>query len=275
MKTLVVYYYNEDSITINNLAFFLKHGVINNSDYSYVIIVNNSLCSIDIHETDNLKVIKRTIDEIELVTYSWFSSEQPSSYFTEFERFYFISSICIGPFTPTITDSNWIELFNARLETCDIIAPIVEFPPDTKGYSILGLDSELNMPFLHSYMFGTKSTSIRLLLNIFKEFRSSSLENSINYERILSSKFILNNRKIHCLLLAFKNIDINDKSLWSYKLWNRSERTCYETSENYFGIDLNPLEIIFIKNIPKIDSNYTSNISRTLRAQLMNYLIWY
>ena len=124
-------------------------------------------------------------------------------------------------------------------------------------------------------MFGTKSSSMRLLLNIFKEFRSSSLENSINYERILSSKFILNNRKIQCLLLAFKNIDINDKSLWSYKLWNRSERTCYETSENYFGIDLNPLEIIFIKNIPKIDSNYTSNISRTLRAQLMNYLVWY
>jgi hypothetical protein len=273
MKTLVVYYYNEDSNTINNLAFFLKHGVIKHPDYIYTIIINNSICSIDIPQTDNLRVLKRPNDDTELVTYAWFFSQQKN--ITEFERFYFISSICIGPCLPTITNESWIELFNKRLETCDLLAPIVEFPPDNIGYSTLGIDSSLNMPFLHSYMFGTNSSSIKLLLNIFKEFTTTTPENIIKYERILSTKYILNNKKIACLLLAFKNININDKAVWNYKLWNRSERTCYEVSENYFGLDLNPMEIIFIKNIPRIDRDYSTNISRHLRSQLMNYTVWY
>jgi len=275
MKTLVVYYYNEDNITLNNLAFFLKHGVINNSDYQYIMIINNSICSINISETDNIEIIKRTQDDTELVTYSWFFSQKSYTYFRDFERFYFISSICLGPMLPTITETNWIELFNKRLETCDLIAPIVEFPPDNLGYSVIGIDSELNMPFLHTYMFGTNLSSIKLLLNIFTEFKKNSIDSLIRYERLISTKFILNNKKISCLLLAFKNININDKSIWSYKLWNRSERTCYEISENYFGLDLNPLEIIFIKNNPTIDNNYNSNISRHLRSQLMNYTVWY
>jgi len=186
MKTLVVYYYNEDSITLNNLAFFLKHGVINNNNYHYVFLINNNICSIDISETDNLRVLKRCIDNTELVAYAWFLSQQKN--LTEFERFYFVNSICIGPCLPTITNETWIELFNKRLETCDLLAPIVEFPPDTIGYSSLGIDSPLNMPFLHSYMFGTNNASIKLLLNIFKEFTISSPENNIKYERLLSTK---------------------------------------------------------------------------------------
>ena len=273
MKTLVVYYYNEDPITINNLAFFLKHGVIKKADYYYVFIVNNSICSIDISENENLRVLKRPTDDSELVTYAWFLLQQNN--LDEFNTFYFISSICLGPCLPTITNESWIELFNKRLETCDLLAPIVEFPPDNIGYTALGIDSPLNMPFLHSYMFGTNNSSIKLLLNIFKDFTITSPGNIINYERLLSTKYILNNKKIACLLLAFKNVDINDKSIWNYKLWNRSERTCYEVSENYFGLDLNPLEIIFTKNIPRIDRDYSTNISRHLRSQLRNYTVWY
>lgn len=275
MKTLVVYYYNENNTAINNLAFFLKHGIINNDDYQYVFIMNKSKCSINIIETERIKVIKQSADNSDLVSYSLFFSQNPISYFTEFQRFYFINSCCLGPFLPILTNSTWIELFNKRLETCDLIAPIVEFPPDTKGYSLLGIEEQLNIPFLHAYMFGTNISSIKLLINIFSEFTNNSEESLIHYERILSTKYILNNKKIACLLLAFKDINLNDKNLWNYKLWNRGEKTCYELSENYFGLDLNPLEIIFVKNIPKIDLYHTNNISKNLRSQLMNYSIWY
>lgn len=270
MKTLVVYYYNEDPVTINNLAFFLKHGVINNTNYSYVFLINNSICSIDIPERENIRIVRRATNDTELVSYSAFLSQEPLN--AETERFYFISSVCVGPFLPTIVDTNWIELFNKRLETCDLLAPIIEFPPDSMGYSVLGIESNLNIPFLHSYMFGTNSTSIRLLINILIDFNSNSIESLIRYERLLSSKFILNNKKIACLLLAFKNIDINDKSIWSYKLWNRNQKTCYEKSGNYFGLDLNPLEIIFIKNNLLLDSNTPLKL---LKAQLLNYIVWY
>jgi hypothetical protein len=116
-------------------------------------------------------------------------------------------------------------------------------------------------------MFGTNISSIKLLMNIFKDFNSNTTESLINYERLITSKYILNNKKISCLLLAFKNIDINDKSLWYYKLWNRNEQTCYERAQSYFGLDLNPLEVIFIKNIPRSDN-------KVLISQINNYLVW-
>jgi len=267
MKTLVVYYYDETCTTLTNLAYFLKHGVINNQEYMYYLIINN-ICSIDIEEQVNMKIIKCPENDNDLVSYSWFFSQMGPSFFTEFERFYFINSICLGPFITPIVESNWIELFNKRLESCDLVAPVVEFPPDNKGYSILGIESHLNMPFLHSYMFGTNGSSIKLLMNIFKDFNSNTTESLINYERLLTSKYILNNKKISCLLMAFKNIDINDKSLWYYKLWNRNEQTCYERTQSYFGLDLNPLEVIFIKHIPKADN-------KALRIQINNYLVWH
>jgi hypothetical protein len=233
----------------------------------YYFIINNE-CSIDIDEKVNMKLIKSSENNCDLVSYSWFFSQKELSFFLEFERFYFINSICLGPFITPIVESNWIELFNKRLETCDLLAPVVEFPPDNKGYSILGIESQLNMPFLHSYMFGTNRSSIKLLINIFNDFNSNTTESLINYERLLTSKYILNNKKIGCLLLAFKNIDINDKSLWYYKLWNKNEHTCYERTESYFGLDLNPLEVIFIKHISRADN-------KTLRTQINNYLVWH
>jgi hypothetical protein len=270
MKTLVVYYYDETSITLTNLAYFFKHGIIRHEDYMYFFIINNSLCSINFHEETNIKIIKRVENDADLVSYNWFFEKMDPLFFKDFERFYFISSICIGPFITPIVELNWIELFNKRLESCDLLSPVIEFPPDTKGYSILGIESQLNIPFLHAYMFGTNISSINLLINIFKDFTSNKTESIINYERLLTTKYLLNNKKISSLLLAFKNIDVNDKSLWNYKLWNKNENTCYETSEAYFGLDLNPLEIIFIKNIPK-----ASNISKNLRKQLMNYTVWH
>jgi hypothetical protein len=200
------------------------------------------------------------------------------NYFDQFGTFYFLNSSCIGPFLPTITDSNWIELFNKKLEKYDLIAPIVEFPPDSRGFEMLGLESKLNVPFLHSYMFGTNASSLYLLKNLLLEINSSEQSVSINYERKLTSEYLIHGKKIYSLLIAFKQVDINDRSVWNYKLWNRTPVTCYEVPENYFGIDINPLEIIFVKNIRKIHSYrsiYVSGISKYLYTTLINYITWY
>jgi len=281
MKTLVVYYYKEEYDTITNLAFFLKHGVIHSSNYYYAFLINNMVCSLNIEETSTVKIFKRSENEYDLPTYKWFFQnmlKESPTYFDQFGTFYFLNSSCVGPFVPTIIELNWIELFNKKLEKYDLVAPIVEFPPDSRGFEMLGLESSLNVPFLHSYMFGTNSSSVHLLKKVLLGIDNLELSNGINYERILTSEYLIHGKKIHSLLIAFHQVDINDSSIWNYKLWNKTFYTCYEIPENYFGIDINPLEVIFIKNIRKINgihNIYSSGISRFLYTILNNYISWY
>jgi hypothetical protein len=278
MKSLVVYYYKEDYDSITNLAFFLKHGLLHNPLYHYAFIVRNNVYSLPIKESSTIKIYNYKESDYDLASYKWFfkmTLEQNPFYFNQFKTFYFISSNCIGPFLPTITSSNWIDLFNKKLETCDLIAPIVEFPPDYYGYSNHGIDTTLNVPFLHSYMFGTNSSSLDVLKKVLLGVNDS--KTSINYERRLTSEYLLQGKKIQSLLMAFNKININDSSIWNYTLWNKSTLTCYEVPENYFGIDINPLEIVFVKNIRKA-SNRNSNvsgISSYLHKILLNYINWY
>jgi len=265
MKTLVLYYYNENDNTIINLSYFLKHGLIKDPNYYYVFIINNNISTINIKETDNIKVVNMPGDNNPLFAYSHFFLSYSAEHYSDFERFYFINSICTGPFLPTYVSESWIEVLNKQLETNDLIAPIVEFPPDNFGYSLINIESDLNMPFLHCYMFGTNISSIHLLINIFKEYNDSSHDSLINYERLLSSYYLANDKKICSFLIAFKNIDINDKALWSYKLWNKSRNTCYEKTDNYFGLNINPFELIFINN---------NDTATNLKTQIMSYIAW-
>lgn len=281
MKTLVVYCYKEDNDTIINLSFFLKHGVIHNPDYYYVFIVNNMKCSVPIQESNQIRVYKRNENEYDLYSYKWFINHilaTEHSFLYMFERYYFANSSCIGPFIPPIVELNWIEIMNKKLEAYDLIAPIVEFPPDSKGYNYIGINTSLNVPFLHSYMFGTNNQSIDILIDVLINARDPTQDNVIMLERILTSTFLLRNKKIYSFLLAFKNIDINDMSIWDYKLWNKSSKTCYEIPENYFGIDVNPFEVMFIKNIRKnhaYRASSISGISNIINSFLNNYTIWY
>jgi len=276
MKSLIVYYYKEEYDTIINLSFFIKHGIVHSSNYHYVFIIHNGLCSIPIPESTTIQTYTYKEYDYDLSSYKWFFKmmlEKNHIYFNQYKTFYFINSNCIGPFLPTITESNWIELFNKKLERYDLIAPIVEFPPDYHGYNIHGIDTTLNVPFLHSYMFGTNKESLDILKKILFEITDSVM--NITNERRLTSEYLLQGKKIHSLLMAFKNIDINDSSIWNYKLWNKNTLTCYEVPENYFDIDVNPLEVIFIKNICKNSHRNYSTISNYLYKIIINYISWY
>ena len=95
MKTLVVYCYKEEYDTVINLAFFLKHGLIKSNDYYYVFLINNMECSLDIEESDTIRVFKRIQNEYDLPSYKWFFEmmlESSPTYFEQFDTFYFLNS---------------------------------------------------------------------------------------------------------------------------------------------------------------------------------------
>lgn len=268
MKSLVLYCYKESPETITNLAFFLKHGLSDSADF--VFIVNNMKCSLPF--PSNTTVIRRQEDEYDLLTYKWYFD----TYNPQYTNYYFINSSCIGPFLPPVITENWITIFNKKLESYDLIAPIIDFPPDSYGNSLIGNSSMTNIPFLHTYMFGTKSPETLKLL--FGRMENNSQDSAISYERMLTSLFLTNGKKIFSFLMAFKNIDVNNESLWNWKLWNPSNISCYEVPENYFSIDVNPLEVVFVKNIRKIHKHREesrSGLSQALKNLLTLYISWY
>ena len=78
--------------------------------------------------------------------------------------------------------------------------------------------------------------------------------------------------------MRFKNVDVNNKQLWNSKFWNITDKSCYEVPNNYFGMDINPLEIVFVKNIRKshkFRDEQSSNISSNLSKMLNLYISWY
>ena len=225
-------------------------------------------------------MIIRNDNNYDLYTYKICINElqkENINYFTKYHNFYFINASCIGPFIPPILDNNWIELFNNKLKNYDLIGPIVEFPADNLGYKLLGVDNDKNIPFIHTYMFGMSKNGFNLLKILFETLNNDKIE-MINMERKITSFLLMNNLKITTLLLRFKNIDLNDSNNWNYKYFNNNTLSCYEVPDNYFGIDINPFEVIFVKNVRNVNETRIikhSNISNRLKLELDNYTSWY
>jgi hypothetical protein len=45
----------------------------------------------------------------------------------------------------------------------DMVGPIVEIPNDNLGYTALGINIHLNIPFIHSYMFGVNKFGFSII----------------------------------------------------------------------------------------------------------------
>jgi len=293
-KTLILYCYYEDSKTKENLEYFVKHGLINSDKYQYKFIINNYNYTVPIPKWNTIEIIQRKESIDDLQTYKQVIAylRNKNFNFDTFNSIYFINSSCIGPFLPTIVSENWIDLFNKKLNNCDLIAPILELPPidfliSKKEYInknnlqkyINNLDINKNIPFLHTYMFGVSNTGFKLIDDLLKSIPlNTSKDNVILFERLITCTFLNSGKKISDLLLLFKNIDMNEKSNYNYNKYVYNNKSCYEIPNNYFGIDINPLEVIFVKNIRNINETRgtdNSGISENLHLILSNYKKWY
>ena len=116
---------------------------------------------------------------------------------------------------------------------------------------LLKYDATKNIPFIHTYMFGVNNKGFIHMREVLKNINDMSKIYCIcNTERKLTSYLIMNGCKIKSCLTRFKNVDLNKEENWDCFMWNKyNKTTCYEVPKNYFQIDLNPYEILFVKNI--------------------------
>jgi light-regulated signal transduction histidine kinase (bacteriophytochrome) len=128
-------------------------------------------------------------------------------------------------------------------------------------------------------MFGLTKPGFDIFKNILNTINDTSKTNIVhNIERIITSSILLSGGKIKTLLSRFKKYDINEEKRWRADLWTETGKpSCYEVPGNYYGIDVNPFEIIFVKNIRNssdVRSSKNSGISDILKKQIDNYRKW-
>ena len=279
MTSLIIYCYLENENTKKNLNFFLKNGVFNDEKYFYIFLINNKICTCKFPDYSNINKIYTPENSNDLYTYNWYLKSLDNSFFDNYSYFYFINSSCIGPFIPPICKNNWINMMNDYLNDYEMIGPIIEIPPDSNGFKFLNYSNIKNIPFIHTYMFGFNKTGFKIFKDILNKYNSTSKLNAVIItERIITSAILLNNGKIKSLLSKFKNINLNDPNEWVSSKHNEINKlTCYEIPNNYFGIDVNPFEIIFVKNIRNTNEtrhHTNSGISQNLAKQIDNYCKW-
>lgn len=280
MNTLIFYCYCETEQTKRNLQYFVDCGLYENTTCFYVFIINNNTCSVNIPNYSNVCILKRVENCLDLPTYKFAIDHLEQNRLIKLEDFkyyYFINSSCIGPFIPCWCENKWYEILNNKLNVYSLIGPIIEIPPDSSGLSYLGIHTGKNIPFIHSYMFGVNKDGFNIIKNLMPGANVSREENVYVIERILTSALLVKGLKVSSLLTKYKNIDWNNELNWNRHLWTHSGATCHEIPGNYDGIDVNPYEIIFVKNIRNSNATRTeshSGISDVLKKTLDKYIMW-
>lgn len=265
-ENIIVYCYNETNESKENLYFFIKHGL--HTENNYLFIINGMECSVPIPFADNIQVWKRYESQADIITFNHLFKEYKNE-IEMYQNYFFINSSCRGPFLPNYyaTKNNWVNIYNELLKDYSAVVPVIEFPPNAIE------DETINLPFFHTYMFAVNKLGFECLRKTL-DVQNVSI---IILERRIGRNFFINKLPIKCLQSRFKNVDINLEENWKL-MQPPSGRTCVEIPENYFGIDLHPFEVIFLKNVRKVNANrslYNSGISNVLHKQVKCYSEWF
>ena len=178
-------------------------------------------------------------------------------------HYIFLNSSCIGPFYPSYLNIDKLfELINQDLEIFNVLAPVIEFPRDEISKTIIEKkklkkipDSNINFPFFHSYCFMCDFQSLSFLIDD-KALPQTEVEKwkAVKfYERYLTATLLNNGFKIKILsflsprIISSENIDQWDPNLHTKPL--AGNLTCPEVVDNYYDSNLNPIEVLFFKNI--------------------------
>lgn len=259
-QSLILYVYKESENSRKNLEYFVNHGILKNNNYTYVILINDYICTVDIPDQNNIIVLKKK-NEYDIQSYQYaFNTLYKSMH--KYDYFFFINSSCIGPFTPTY-NKDWIEIItNMFINNVRLIGPIIEVPND--NYGLAAYNNEVaqkvnkgpNIPFIHTYMFAVDKVGLNVLTAYPEIFNPTKYKKDLVYktERLISSAMLLNGYNIRSLLLKYKNVNWLNKNYWDYYMWNTNNKySDPEIPNNYDGLNVNPLEVMFIKNIRDVN----------------------
>lgn len=252
----VLYSYCElgkkQDLRIKNLEFFIRHGLILDGNTDYYFCINGHKLSTKIPDHRNIKIVYRDNKNFDFGSYSELLLSDKFNT-DDYKYFFFINDSVRGPFM-----FDWSKKMDWR----NIFIDLLDDETKMAGPTINNYNGKAHV---NSECFIVDTIGLKIGLDecIFSNKSYSKIKEVCDDCEVKYSQKILDNGyNIKCLMLAYKNIDFrnhrNDKSLnanYEYKgdpLFNNA----------YYGINLNPYEVIFLKinrNINELMvSNYTN-----------------
>lgn len=238
-----VYYENEDSL--KNLNFFIKNGIYNNNNVQYNFILKGNNCSVTFPDYANIKVYKTKNEGYDFAGYTY-SIQMINK--NNFDYYIFLNDSVIGPFVPRYISKNlWYENF------ISLISDKVKLV----GPTINRIKTKLYSEHVQSMAFATDNIGLDLIIknNIFNIEESINIYNKPQKDKTIfiqtfeigMSKVIIENGYE---ISSFMQCENNNKTL---------EHCDVHYKKEYFGITLNPVEIMFIKNSKRRINDLVTN----------------
>lgn len=232
-KYCVLYSYYETKESKKNLAFFLENGVSHNPDISYVFLINNHKCSVDLPNQENIKLIYR--DNIGRDFGSW-KQGLDNICTDKYQYFIFMNDTVMGPFLPRYIPLNakWYVMF------CCLLSDKVKLSGLTINYYPFRMNSP-DLQHVQSMMFCTDKIGLEILqtqifnlnLNEYHSiFKKSKKDYIKRFEIGMSQEIIKKGYELAALYVC----DI--KKYKTGDTW---------FNNNYFNTTINPMETMFIK----------------------------
>ena len=248
MKTLITFIYVErnNEIIQDNLRFFLNHAVIDNDDYHYNFVINGHECSIKIPESKNVSIIRRDNVGYDFGAYG---ASLESVDINDYDYFIFLNDTVRGPFLPTYIPNKitWVDMFLDKLDDkVKLVGPTMFGGPIKHRLGLI-------VSHIQSMSFGIDRVALNLLLktSVFNPISIVKFDN--NNDKM---KYVLTHEVEMTLQLKNAGYDIKPFQLSIFDDFHLTEDINYE--EKYFGITLNPLEVMFIKT-NRIYNGYVKN----------------
>lgn len=243
-KVLIIYCDHEVN---DNLLFFSRNGYIDDPKYTFIFIFNNPTLDLEfVPKKKNIMVLRRDNVGFDFGgwTYVLFQKNPDNSQkfiYEEYDYFIFLNSTIIGPFFPLYYKQkeydNWIEIFIKGLnDEIKLVGTSVAF--------------FRNRPFISSSFLVTDQIGLRIGINkgIFdlNKINLSKRDIVLSKEMGLSNAIIDAGYNIKCMLKYYENIDFR-----KYK--PKYATICHLNPHHYYEININPYEIIFIKQNRNIE----------------------
>lgn len=227
MKTLVVFVFSKRASDLRtmfdeNLQFFIKHGIVHRPDIDYYLVVNGEA------QPPNAEKFTRVIHrENKGGDFGgWGHVLQGERHW---DRYILINDTCRGPFLPRWSTGHWVDLFLSRIDTVKNDR-LVKLVGPTENHAFY--------KHIQSYCFGTDATTVDFLVkkgvfSPFFDYNDDKFKIIMHHEIGMSKHVIENGWEIYSFLLKQHKYPVHGDMQY--------------LSGWYDGINVNPLELMFIK----------------------------
>lgn len=237
--TIIFYAYHETESCRYNLSYFLKHALL--PDYQYVFIVNGRNCTIAFPYRTNVRVMYRENEGFDFGGYQHALDKLGHDDLSrQHEFFVFMNASVIGPlFRDGSLENDWVALFQDRFRQDASVrllgTTIVCLPrTDAGGYG----------PRVEGFFFCTDREGLARLLAEPRIFYQHPTKESaiLDGEYGLSRCMLRHGHNIGCMLERYQGIDWRQK-----KYWGMNENRHPSRAGSYFGGTIDPFEVVFHK----------------------------